>query len=379
MRRHRSAFTLFELLVIIAIAAILFALLLPAIMKVRTASNRIKCANNLHQIGIALHGYHDATNKFPVGLWNLRASGKQGATTDPYPFNHKYDWLSWLALITPYLEQDNIWRQTESMEIPGSQPAPATRYYSNLGFQAEMDTFYPWDRSPQGVQRYFGLATAIPTYSCAEDARPKSSMVHGLNVAFTSYLGVSGVDSFCDWSVNGPPPERFADAYKTVSALHPAKSLGGLHGSNKFDWTLMNREEPVSFRGLRIGDVVDGTSNTLFVGERPPSDKLTLGWWFAGAGASGMGDGDVVLGTNDLNLQIDPAPEIAACPKGPYQYGPGSINNECDQFHFWSMHAGGANWLYMDASVHFLSYTVSPTDIIPKMATYNGGEVFTAP
>ena len=379
-RTHRSAFTLFELLVIVAIAAILFALLLPALMKVRMSASRINCANNLKQMVLAMHNYHDTYTKFPVGVWNLRASGKEGATMDQYPLNHKYVWLSWMALILPFIEQNNLWTQTEAMEAQGSQPSPSEMFYSGQGFPAEMDTFYPWDRSPQGVQRYFALATTVPTYTCPDDKRPRVlDDKQDLDVAFTSYLGVSGVDSFFDWSVAGPPPARLAGAQQAVSALHPAGSLGVLHGSNKFDWAIMDRDQPVSSRGLGIAQIVDGTSNTLFVGERPPSAKQVLGWWFAGPGASSMGDGDVVLGTNDINLQLHLVPELSACPIGPYQYGPGSINNECDQLHFWSMHPGGANWAYVDGSVHFLSYTVSPTEIIPKMATYNGGEVFTVP
>src|SRR6058998_3038010 len=92
MRRQR-AFTLIELLVVIAIIAVLIGLLLPAVQKVRETANRTKCSNNLKQLGLALHNYHDVKRAFPPS-----------ATTSP----HKH---SWVVFILPHVEQDNLARQ----------------------------------------------------------------------------------------------------------------------------------------------------------------------------------------------------------------------------------------------------------------------------
>src|SRR5262245_65689888 len=91
----RHAFTLLELLVVIAIIGVLIALLLPAVQKVRAAADRVHCANNVKQIGLALHNYHDSFRRLPPGVTSQKPK-------EPYPR------MSWLTRILPYVEQDNL-------------------------------------------------------------------------------------------------------------------------------------------------------------------------------------------------------------------------------------------------------------------------------
>ncbi|MCA9073370.1 MAG: DUF1559 domain-containing protein, partial [Planctomycetaceae bacterium] len=124
--------------------------------------------------------------------------------------------------------------------------------------------------------------------------------------------------------------------------------------------------------GVRMRDITDGSTNTLFVGERPPTNDLEYGWWFAGAGpAPHFGTADVVLGVEERNG----SPTAAA---NTFQAGAVHDPNKAHQFHFWSLHPGGCHFLLADGSVHFLSYNVNK-NTVRALASRNGGEVVESP
>ncbi len=341
---RRSGFTLIELLVVIAIIAVLIGLLLPAVQKVRDAAGRTHCANNMKQMGLALHHYHDVYGTFPPALDDRECPPHFCGASHPYPGYQPY-W-SWMARILAFYEQDNAYRVADQWARSGD------------GTRNEQYRWWPWGAfwvepptPPNPV-----LSIPMKIWQCPADRRSELvTEVDGspgtndrLRVAFTAYQGVSGVHQ---------------------------RSFDGILLPNAF-LEVNGRYQQTAFK-IRLADVKDGASNTLLVGERPPSADLVFGWWFAGAGQEDDGSCDVILGVRERCRQPYYFEPPYNCSGGPYNFRPGTVHNQCDQFHFWSLHTGGANFLFADGSVHFLNYNAD--SILPALATRSQGEVVTLP
>lgn len=127
-------------------------------------------------------------------------------------------------------------------------------------------------------------------------------------------------------------------------------------------------------RKRRAAEIRDGLSNTLMMGERPPSKDQYYGWWYCGYGQAGTSSLDSVLGVRELNTYLY---DNAMCSRGPYEFGPGDANFQCSSLHFWSEHPGGAVFAFADGSVQMLSYEAN--QILPQLATVAGKEVVDRP
>jgi prepilin-type N-terminal cleavage/methylation domain-containing protein/prepilin-type processing-associated H-X9-DG protein len=329
-RPVRRAFTLIEMLVVIAIIAILMGLLLPAVQKVREAAARAKCANNLHQIGLALHNYHDTYQLLPSGLGAAadRAAMAPWTSSNDYlgptsPPNLRVQ--NWMVHILPYIEQNSL---HDSLPL---QPRDV----------AAQNAFNIPDND--------NTSTPLAIYQCPSD--PRGGTITSQNggsyhpAALTWYAGVGGTDS-------AQPNWPLADG------------------------TLFWRSR------LMLTDITDGTSNTIVVGERPPgatSYPVNFNGWWSGLdtigwryGAPGWEFDTIQYVHNTVASPATTSTMTGAPCTFPALFGHGDVRESCDVNHFWSLHSNGANFLFGDASVRFLPYTAQP--IIPVLATRSGGE-----
>jgi prepilin-type N-terminal cleavage/methylation domain-containing protein/prepilin-type processing-associated H-X9-DG protein len=282
--RSRRGFTLIELLVVIAIIAILIGLLLPAVQKVRESAARAQCSNNLKQIGIALHSYHDINHRFPPGGVGTLA---------------KEESWGWGAFLLPQLEQENLYtllgvaNQTLSTLLKnGGLPLAQTPLKV---FVCPSDSGGPlMDGDPTSAQ------------SGGRDFDGLAALGSSSRVAKSNYIGVCGFFSVQSGSASN------------------TTNNGVLYSSSR----------------VGFNDITDGTSNTFAVGER--NYYCDQGAWVGnrnptGGGATGA---DYTMGVVSFPLN-----------------SPLNGKNECIEG-FASNHSGGANFLFCDGSVHFITNSI---------------------
>ncbi|PHQ36891.1 DUF1559 domain-containing protein [Rhodopirellula bahusiensis] len=299
-------FTLVELLVVIAIIGVLVGLLLPAVQSAREAARRMQCGNNLKQIGLGLHVYHDTFNKFPYG-WDNRG-------------------MTWSGHILPQIEQANL--------------------YQTLIFQESGLGNWGTDDGPNEE----ACETVIPTYRCPSMALPLHMDYNGIPQRVpASYRGVAGT---------------LATSDDTSTALPDTISLESLDQDGIF----------YACSKTKFRDILDGTSNTIMIGESYNNPKFVkdgqgMDYWYIGAPQTDPCRCDGGTGGTEFSevagVTITPVNAIKRAPL---------MSGRLMELAFGSYHVGGAHFLKCDGSVTFLTESLAE-DVYDALGSRDGGEI----
>jgi prepilin-type N-terminal cleavage/methylation domain-containing protein/prepilin-type processing-associated H-X9-DG protein len=331
-------FTLIELLVVIAIIAVLIGLLLPAVQKVREAAGRLSCQNNLKQIGLAMHNYHDAYQFFPTsggsGDAITRVSGAVAGVTAGRSAPTQNGGV--LLQILPYIEQDSVFRQTDNALIQ----AAAVKPYYCPSRRSPITRPHRTQGRPLGLSDY-----ALPIWSPPENT---SSTLGGTDSNF--WRGGVGADH-----------ENYPFYYATVINRGKRQS-----------------DSPITFPPSRITDVTDGTSNRFVMAEKfvdttrytptqadgpAPGSSSEISWTDNGYWRGW--EWATVRRTKSAPLQDRPYRQNA---DGTW------VSSDDKWKNFGSAHPSGFNAVFADGSVKSISYSI-PTAVFQVLARKSSGLV----
>ncbi len=329
-RVRRRGFTLIELLVVIAIIGVLIALLLPAVQAAREAAHRAQCTNNLKQMGLALHNYHDAHNAFPIGIMFYAygpndCNGSGGRAPQNVARGH-----SMFAAMLPNMELSTVYNA-----INFDFPAGGT--FSGLSAGLIQSTAY---------------STRVNAYICPSDSRQTPLIIptESLNAySQSSYAGNAGTYDIFYWWYGCPDGQ-----------IDPSGTFG-------------------KDRSTRVGEILDGTSNTMFLGEtsrfrNDPEDTFnewTRCLWYSSVAGTTRPQGlALTVPEPNANLLI---PESRT--SEPFSYWLTQPKYfKMGQWGFRSQHPGGLNFLFGDGSVRYIKNSINLVTY-RAISTKAGGEV----
>ncbi len=333
-----KAFTLIELLVVIAIIAVLIGLLLPAVQKVREAANRLKCQNNLKNLALAWHNYHDTNGFFPPGGFLNPGWGGGGAWDGQGGW--QFDQGSWHVYVLPYMEQDNLHKQIAAFGLGTPRVDTITRAVTAKVLPARL----PYQRCPSDGWNANNNSTNY--VACA------GLLNNGDRCGFNPF------QPFCNGRAFGGPWTRCNEGGLSTTAETPAT------------------------RGKTLASASDGLSNTIMLGESL-IDKGDPHLYSSSIESGGNGRGWATFdgGTGyhsvlpPINYPVMSASiSTANCKPDPKT----NFWNWQVSHGFKSNHSGGANFAFADGSIHFLSQNIDQVTLI-KLGIRNDGLPVTVP
>jgi prepilin-type N-terminal cleavage/methylation domain-containing protein/prepilin-type processing-associated H-X9-DG protein len=349
MRYHsRLGFTLVELLVVIAVIGVLIGLLLPAVQKVREAANRLRCQNNLKQMGLALHNYHGDYNCFPPGMVSSSIDVADASATG-------------FTFLLPYIEQDNVQRA------------------------------YHFDNAWSINNNFDAVGMEIKIFYCPSNRE-------------SGRIDLGPIAS--QWSITLPPFAAGCD-YAFCRGANAGLNRDWTKIPGQLRGVFNIRNSGRGNGGVRIDDISDGTSNTFAMGDATGGSHLYLARDLANPAipainpftgqatmldqswsAASVSDtshpwyGSIFAVTAQFGMGSNPAdeamnrrpatPTVASGDASGYNL---SGNDYISGFR--SLHVNGCNFLFCDGSVHFITADIEPR-VYRALSTYAGGEVIAA-
>lgn len=316
--RRRSGFTLIELLVVIAIIGVLIALLLPAVQAAREAARRSQCTNNLKQLTLAMHNYHDSVGAFPQGQFlhpNVMNTGKYGNNA------------GWIPLILTQMEQQPLYNAINFSIMWGTQGYPAGKPFT-------------------GQQNSTVRMSIISALGCPSDTSQRADTLNADEIgtdraAGTSYVGSLGSNCLSPAST----PGYACDNSPALGDDGTANSPGGNGMLCRFG------------QNFNLANVRDGTSSTLLIGEQIMGASQWNAWVH-----SNQSVGSTAI---PLNFTFIDTATKKPSTNWPYTYS------------FRSNHSGGANFAFADGTVHFIKTSIS-FPVYQALSTRERGEVLSS-